>query len=114
MGAIKNGISEEENSQFCWAKGPDARAGIYYFGFSKEQGHEQTQSYGGQLVRDLQSWCGNITKTVDACFAGIDRKFRDEYREKFASLSQVEDRRAAETFEELFAFLPHSFTKRLN
>jgi hypothetical protein len=48
---------------------------------------------------------GNITKTVDACFAGIDRKLRDEYREKFASLSQVGDRRAAETFEEeLFAY----------
>ncbi|KAA8913705.1 hypothetical protein FN846DRAFT_886351 [Sphaerosporella brunnea] len=29
-------IEEEENQQFSWASGPDARSGIYYFGLKGE------------------------------------------------------------------------------
>ncbi|KAA8893179.1 hypothetical protein FN846DRAFT_896211 [Sphaerosporella brunnea] len=112
----KEWIAEAVNQQFSWASGPDARTGIYYLGVSKEQGHEHTQavltkdlagrtSYSSQMIRDLQVWCGNITQTIDACFAGVDRKLRDQYRQTFAHLSQAGDRRAAETFEEeLFAY----------
>jgi hypothetical protein len=109
-------IEEEENRQFSWARGPDARSGIYYFGIKGEMGHgnlkaglskdlDGTSTYKGTLIRNLQVWCGNITQTLDACFAGVDRQLRDEYRQRFATLKNVGDRLAAQTFqEELFAY----------
>jgi hypothetical protein len=109
-------IEEEENQQFSWANGPDARSTIYYFGLKGEQGHphqksilskdlQPISSYRGSMARNLQVWCGNITQTLDACFAGVDRTLRDAYRQTFASNKNVGDRKAAETFdEELFAY----------
>jgi hypothetical protein len=38
-----------------------------------------TGMYNGSLIRNLQVWYGNIAQTIDACFAGVDRKLRDEY-----------------------------------
>ncbi|KAA8913722.1 hypothetical protein FN846DRAFT_1018584 [Sphaerosporella brunnea] len=109
-------IEEEENQQFSWASGPDARSGIYYFGLKGELGHSNLKPgltkdsqgngmYSGSLVRNLQVWCGNITQTLDACFAGVDRELRDAYRQAFATTQNAGDRIAAQTFEEeLFAY----------
>ncbi|KAA8912615.1 hypothetical protein FN846DRAFT_887091 [Sphaerosporella brunnea] len=109
-------FEEEENQQFSWASGPDARSGIYYFGLKREQEHASLKAgltkhlqgdgmYRVSLNRNLRVWCGNITQTLDACFTGVDRKLRDAYRQTFAAMKNVGDRIAAQTFdEELFAY----------
>jgi hypothetical protein len=90
-------VAEEANQNFTWATGPDARSCIYYSGLSVEQGHLNMKaviakdwigktSYGGSLMRDLYVWCGNITKTLDSCFAGVDLQLRDGYRKAYSTL----------------------------
>jgi hypothetical protein len=109
-------VAEQANQNFTWATGPDARSTIYYSGLSVEQGHPHNKaviakdwigktSYGGSLMRDLYVWCGNITKTLDSCFAGVDLELRNAYRRAYSTLGQTGDRRASETCtDELFQF----------
>ncbi|KAA8914711.1 hypothetical protein FN846DRAFT_885715 [Sphaerosporella brunnea] len=109
-------MDEEKNKQFSGASGPDTRSGIYNRGINGEMCHCNTQArltknqdgtgrYNRTLIRNLQAWCGNITKTIDAYFVGVDRTLRDEYRHKFAILKTAGDRLAAQTCkDEVFAY----------
>jgi hypothetical protein len=52
------------------------------------------------LSRNQQVSSGNITQTLDAGFAGVDRNLRDAYRQTFATTKNVGHRMAAQTYDE--------------
>ena len=98
-----------------WATGPAARSGVYYFGMWREMGHNTlavlTKDMEGRganasaMVRALQLWCGNITQTIDVCFAGIDPATRDKYRTAYKSIQQEATKNSSQTvMDDLFPF----------
>jgi hypothetical protein len=112
-GMYNNWIAESQGQP--WANGPGARSGVYYFGMWREMGHntlavltkdmEGRGAYANAMVRALQLWCGNITQTIETCFAGIDAATRDAYRAAYKGIQHEATKQASQTMvDDLFPF----------
>jgi len=104
-----------ESSPQPWATGVGARSGLYYFGIWRETGQntlavltsdmEHRKSYAQAMIRALQLWCANITQTIDACFAGVDIRTRDEYRDAYNRIADIGTKEASQTMpNDIFPF----------
>jgi len=105
----------KESAGQPWATGVAARSGLYYFGTWRETGQDtlavltgdmkSRPTYASGMIHGLQDWCGNITQTIDACFAGVDIRTRDEYREAYKRIADIGTKRISKTIpNDLFHF----------
>jgi len=105
----------KESAGQPWATGVAGRLGLYYFGTWRETGQDtlavltgdmkSRPTYASGMIHGLQDWCGNITQTIDACFAGVDIRTRDEYREAYKRIGDIGTKRISKTIpNDLFHF----------